>query len=369
MSKVFEVFGYPLNSTHPKAKKCRTTAWCPFMGNECDGGGNRYLAALNLSKHPALAEKFIKSGSIHAGVCSLSIREKPWIVCPRRLLTLGGANLSELQSKVRDALVRYGGLSPANEYRIWSEVRMRGSIQTKNSAQRFFDYTFDYILAGKCHKPLSEISLITGKSERICERIAVENHFTLARRSGKLWVDDFPADPIVIVEIMTSSTSGGNKAKRTRIGMAFEDAILKGDDHKAPGINYRQVWARMVSQLLAKSQVGLAWDGKTIWILQDVLADYISSSTGLNLRHFISEAADEVNLLSFGYGDSPKPNSISGVIQLKDPCFYSGPIETTTEDHGGKGSGFVDIVKAGTMPPKEQLWRSLFLKSSCGVIN
>jgi len=45
--------------------------------------------------------------------------------------------------------------------------------------------------------------------------------------------------------------------------MAFEDAVL-GKPHQGPGINYRQVWARMVSQLVVKSEVGLAWGGKTI---------------------------------------------------------------------------------------------------------
>ncbi|MGI9057395.1 MAG: hypothetical protein ACR2H5_02350, partial [Ktedonobacteraceae bacterium] len=49
-----------------------------------------------------------------------------------------------------------------------------------------------------------------------------------------------------IIEIMTSSTSGGNKDKGTTISGAFQDAIL-GRSHRGPDINYRQVWARMVS--------------------------------------------------------------------------------------------------------------------------
>ena len=166
---------------------------------------------------------------------------------------------------------------------------------------------------------------------------------------------------------MTSSTSGGNKKKRTQIGMAFKDALLKGDDHEGPGINYRQVWARMVSQLIVKSQVGLAWDGKTIWIVQDALADYISSSTGLDLQQFISSTPDEVNILSFGYGNDPKPEEDSGIVPLCESHLYAGPVSSTKGS--GKSGGFMDIITIGVPPPKDHLWKSLFLKSPCGSLN
>lgn len=366
MSKIFEVFGYPLDSDHADAVKYRKAARCPFLENDCDGGGNRYLSALQLRNHPELAKHFIGKDVVQAGVCSLMVQGRPWIVCPRRLFALGSPNRMELQKMVRNELIACSGLSPNVEYRAWSEVKMKVSTQNSEDEEKTFDYTFDYVLAGSCREPISEIARIVGKSERICERIAIDNQFTLAKRSGITWVDNFPGDPVVIVEIMTSSTSGGNKTKRTQIGMAFEDAILKGPAHEGPGINYRQVWARMVSQLIVKSQVGLAWGGKTIWVLQDVLAEYISSSTGLNLQLYLNSAADEVNILAFGYGDSPSPNRNSGVVQLEDSQFYAGPISTAPESAGG--GGFVDIIKMGAAPPKEHLWRSLFKKTSCGKV-
>ncbi len=366
MSKIFELFGYPLTSSHSDAIDCRTRAWCPFMENECDGGGNRHLSVLQLQDHPQLVQQFPGKKDVHVGVCSLLVREKPWIVCPRRLFALRDSNLSQLQTRIREDLIRYSELDRAIEYRAWSEVKMRFSTQTTEQ-EKSFDYTFDYVLAGRCRKSLSEISKLAKKSERDCEEIAIQNNFTLERRAGEHWVVDFPADPIVIVEVMTSSTSGGNKRKRTQIGMAFEDALLKGDDHEGPGINYRQVWARMVSQLIVKSQVGLAWDGKTIWIVQDALADYISSSTGLDLQQFISSTPDEVSILSFGYGNDPEPEEDSGIVPLCESHLYAGPISSTKGS--GKSGGFMDIITIGVPPPKDYLWRSLFLKSPCGSLN
>ena len=88
---------------------------------------------------------------------------------------------------------------------------------------------------------------------------------TFAQRNGEIYIEDFPVGNPVIVEVMTSSTSGGNKKKRSCIPQAFEDCML-GKSHLAPSINYRQVWARMASQLIVKSQAAMAWNGKTIWV-------------------------------------------------------------------------------------------------------
>ncbi len=363
MSKIFEIFGHPLTSNHSDAIDCRTRAWCPFMENECDGGGNRHLSTLQLQDHPQLVQQFPKKKTVHVGVCSLLVREKPWIVCPRRLFALRDSNRSQLQARVREDLVHYSGLPRATEYRAWSEVKIKFSTKEEKS----FDYTFDYVLAGRGRKPLSEIAELVEKSERVCERIAIQNNFTLERCAGEHWVVDFPANPVVIVEVMTSSTSGGNKNNRTQIGMAFEDAILKGDDHEGPGINYRQVWARMVSQLIVKSQVSLAWGGKTIWIVQDALAEYISSSTGLDLQRFISSTSDEVNILSFGYGKAPEPEEESGIVPLCKSQLYAGPVSSAKGSD--KSGGFMDIIAISVPPPKDHLWRSLFLKSPCGSLN
>jgi hypothetical protein len=335
------------------------------MDAECDGGGNRYLSAIDLRTRPALAKKFPGKQLVQAGVCSLCVRdgEQPWIVCPRRLFSIreNSSRLSH-QDHVKEQLCKYMELPEGGNYRAWAEVKMKVGTTTDDEQEKFFDYTFDYVIASSRKVLVSEVANMIGRSEKVTQKIAEENGYTLAKR-GDLWIEDFPSDPVVIVEIMTSSTSGGDKKKRTQVGMAFEDAVLHPTNHNGPGINYRQVWARMVSQLIVKSQVGLAWGGKTIWLIQDVLASYISASTALNLSKYLAEQSDEVNILSFGYGDKINTSSIvDEILPLEDSSFYAGPI-TAGESKDNARGGFVEIIKIGAPPPKEHLWKSLFLKS------
>ncbi len=369
MSKIYELFGHRLDAWGAQAEANCKKAWCPFMDAECDGGGNRYLSAIDLRTHPKLAKKFPGKLLIQAGVCSLRIRdgEQPWIVCPRRLLSLR-ENSSRLnyQDHAKQQLSRYAGLPQGKDYLAWTEVKMKVGTTTDDEQEKFFDYTFDYIIAGSKKILLSEVSKMLSRSDKAIQKIAEENGFTLAKRGG-LWIENFPSDPILIAEIMTSSTSGGDKKKRTQIGMAFEDAVLNSTNHNGPGINYRQVWARMVSQLIVKSQVGMAWNGKTIWLIQDVLANYISTSTALNLSKYLAKRSDEVNILAFGYGDkiNDKP-VVDKILPLEDSNFYAGPITAGSTKDTERG-GFVEIVKIGAPPPKEHLWRALFLKSPCAT--
>ncbi|MDE2790521.1 MAG: hypothetical protein OXI81_08880 [Paracoccaceae bacterium] len=84
----------------------------------------------------------------------------------------------------------------------------------------------------------------------------------------------------------------------------------------APGVNIRQVWARMASQMIVKSQIANAWGGLTIWVVQDALMDYIRSNTGLRLDdlHSPEWLTSEVNVVSANIDD---PNDVR---------LYSGPI-------------------------------------------
>lgn len=366
MSKIFELYGHRLDCWNPVAEQNLRRAWCPFMDAECDGGGNRFQSAIDLRSNPELSAKIPSKETIQVGICSLltNAGEQPWIVCPRRLLSLKGGSLSKKQSYIRKQLSDFAGLETGKKYLAWSEVKIKTEATNSDDEAKSFDYTFDYILSGTQKKRLEEVAEMIGLSAAVVQRLATSNRYTLASRNSEIWIDDFPTDPLIIIEIMTSSTSGGNKRNRTQIAMACEDAILKGNDHKAPGINYRQVWARMVSQLIVKSQVGMAWGGKTIWLVQDVLADYISKSTGLVLSQYLSERLSEVNILAFGYGDKVSDDNDS-IIELTNSSLYAGPI--TKSGDAFASDGFIDIVKIGAPPPKTQIWKSLLNKAPVGV--
>jgi hypothetical protein len=335
------------------------------MNAECDGGGNRYLSAINLKTKAKLREKFKGKDIIQTGVCSLQMREheQPWIVCPRRLLSPKNGNLSEYQSSIREKISEYSGLKKSKKYYVWSEVKIKTEVTTLDEEMKTFDYTFDYIISAVERRKINDIALLLSLTPEIVKKNAEKNSYTVACRNSEYWIDDFQSDPLIIIEIMTSSTSGGDKKKRTQIAMACEDAIMKGMQHNAPGINYRQVWARMVSQLIVKSQVALAWGGKTIWLVQDVLADYISKSTALLLPEYLADKLDEVNILSVSYGDKIKKKT-PDVIQLTETQLFSGPISSSKL--GERTKGFIDIVKAGASPPKKQIWKSLLNKKPLG---
>jgi len=386
MSKIFELFGYPISDTSLEAQDNRRKALCPFMGKECDGGGNRPQSAVSVSKNDELGKFFGERSSVHSGICSLSLSNdsRPWIVCPRRLLSLNcnPHRQSLYQQELHSALLKTLNYKSSTLLGIWPEVGlkyMRSKDNTAilvevepdaevdedeegmNSTGKSFDYRFDYIIM-----PIGKINLVDAANsmgisfEEALKFFSKSKEYSLSVEGrGGYFVNDFPYGQPYIIEIMTCSTSGGNKKKRTTIPMAFEDAIL-GKLHNAPGINYRQVWARMASQLIVKSEVAIGWGGKTIWVVQDTLIDYISRSTALDIHDFVSEQLSEVNMLSFSYDTNCKEQK--GVIDLTSTKLFSGPIAP-----GGLGAvaseqSFLDILRTPDRPPLNRLVNALTQK-------
>jgi hypothetical protein len=117
MSKVYELYGYRLNRWNKEAERNMSQAWCPFMNAECDGGGNRYQSAINISGNAELSKKFPGKDIVQCGVCSLQAHEdeQPWIICPRRLLSLKRGNLSMHQSHVREQLYFFALSLPTSD--------------------------------------------------------------------------------------------------------------------------------------------------------------------------------------------------------------------------------------------------------------
>lgn len=361
MSKIFELFGYPIEDHSPEAIEARRNIRCPFMGADCDGGGNRHLSNVSLKQNAELALFFQKRDSVPSGVCSLQLQDDkpPWIVCPRRLFFLAKSRSGQRVTPrfSEQVLLKLTGYPSGAKIGVWPELRV-----TYKKNKKAFLYTFDYILMPLMQLDQYQIERATETEWATLRNFITASGYAVIQRDEIEYVEDFPSGSPAIVEVMTSSTSGGNKAERTTVPMAFEDAILRGVHH-GPGINYRQVWARMMSQLIVKSEVGIAWGGKTIWVLQDMLVDYISSSTALDLRHFLSEKTDEVNILSFSYGNNYR-KAIAGLVELAHGELFAGPI---SNDRSGKPS-FQDMVRVPVVPPKSVLIRALLNRLPSGVI-
>lgn len=268
------------------------------------------MASLDLRQDHVLRAAFDGEvgNTVHCGICSIAQKRSPspWVICPRRILYLGKQPAN--QDDVLKHVFNLAGYQSGCTIAVWPEVSVRA---TKNN--RKFQYTFDYVV------------------RKTDER-------------GK------PYGPPLIIENMTCSTSGGNRSRGTDIQTAFKKAVM-GQKAAAPNVNIRQVWARMASQLIVKSEASIKWGGHTIWIVQDHLMNYIRNSTGLDADSLRSNNLKEVNILSVGYGEA----SPSGVRQLNEITLFAGPIAP------GKNNRpcFMDIVRSPYCPPPNPLWESL----------
>jgi hypothetical protein len=363
-NQIFELFGHRVEDKSTKAEYFRKNCLCPFTGNACDGGGNRYqtfLSEKDVAKNKLTNYFSKKMDSVPPGVCSLNVKDVKWIVCPRRIFSFANKPEAHYHSKfVTEILSKYCSLEKGKRIGIWNEVKVKFSDDSDEEQTKSFDYTFDYIVASIGSKKIAEIAKgldwTLNKTKSQIENLG----YTIALRGDDYYVEEFPIGKLNIIEIMTSSTSGGNKNKGTTIQQSFIDAI-KGEIHESPGINYRQVWARMVSQLIVKSQIGNSWGSKTLWILQDSLSDYISKSTDLNLSKLISEISKEVNLVSIKYSDEKDEN---GCLKLKEHHLYAGEIPKIKSD-----TDFNKLLQAAIIPKMEDVSNKLMLKPLKTIIN
>jgi hypothetical protein len=338
------------------------------MGRTCDGGGNRYSSEIVLTPNHRLTTRYPDFKRLPAGVCSLQLRadESPWVVCPRRLLALDYQPTELPAVSPQLMLIRQilGLLAypPGTRLGVWSEVKLKYGAEDK-----LFDYTFDYLMM-----PLKRISLqqaistlrLGANASHSTKRLIQQLHtagYQIRDDAGGMVVKDFPVGIPSIIEIMTSSTSGGNKTQETTIAKAFEKALFK-EPHKAPGINYRQVWARMVSQLLVKSEVALHWGGKAVWVIQDVLMDYITKTTALNLKALASQMTDEVNVLGVAYETI---TLTTGLLSLSQTQLFAGKIRPTSAT---PSPSFQDIIRTPITPPLEVLISRLSEKRYTSII-
>lgn len=332
MPRSAEVYGKPFQvGVQLQAQDIR----CPYMESECDGGGNRHQTSINPARYEAVTRLLPVQNLVSSAICSIQTQEsEPWIVCPRRLLYLHTDPVNEYQSDLFAYLVDLFGFNHT-DIAVWSEVSWK---KKGTDIETDFDYRFDYIIAPVTYVPVESAAAASGCDVK---KLGSLRGLVVEQQTGNVL---FPTSGVGVLEVMTSSTSSSNKKLGNTISEAFVNSVL-GNDHQAPGINKRQVWARMVSQLIAKSEMGLAWGGKTVWVLQKNLVDYIARATGLPLNDFRAEQLSEVNIVSasVAFGKDGAAGS------LRDLSLFSGAIGER------KGGGFIDIVRAPSIPSRAEL--------------
>lgn len=310
MPVVGELYGQSLAAKQSLDIAACRTARCPFMEATCDGGGNRNMAQVPASDQ-ALGPFFDKSvgeatgGFLPCGICTVrSSRENSnWAICPRRLLSFGANGVSVKHKNLADRIFAIAGFSPNEKIDVWAEISLRESGEGKGQ----FNYRLDYVLRSTAHGAVP-----------------------------------------IIVEVMTASTSGGNRSKGTDIQGAFRRAVLYtqqpiNEAIEAPGVNIRQVWARMASQMIAKSEAANSWGGRTIWVVQDRLVDYIRSNTALPLDDLRSPnwSPGEVNMLV---------SDLAGPTEL-----YAGPIRPSDSSR----RCWMELLGTPHIPTLESISRKL----------
>lgn len=232
------------------------------------------------------------------------------MVCPNRLFALDSVDPPDIR--------HFAELSPAVQYvlsamgatpaiaglpiGVWREI----AISDKRG-NKVFDYRFDFIV-----NPIAEMTVTEFAADWSLDPRPVARAF---RRARTLFAAKRTTGFPIIVEVMTASTSGSDDERGTGMKPAFLsawDAVMTNSPvvQDAPGVNIRQVWGRMASQLIAKSEAGEHWGGRTVWLMQDLLLRYIHDTTGLSRSSETNGTTlplplKAANVISFRLGDEP----------------------------------------------------------------
>ena len=364
MPSIYEIYGFGPEEDSIEAQQARYHANCPFIGGRCDGGGNRHQTRIKLGSS-LLRNSFDPSlDSVVPGICSILHGGTIWVVCPRRLLGFeGGAESRQanyaLQEHERKALIA-SGLPAGTELGVWTEVYLNyGDDETT------INYHFDFVVS-ELHRKISFNDMIshyeTIKSSEYDELIAAarKGQYVQGRFDVNAPLNLLPnLENPYIIEVMTASTSGSDTSAGTDIASSFRDAIL-GKSHVCPGINKRQVWGRMATQLFAKSALANAWGGKTVWIVQDELLRNIALTTKLALKADDgSENSDKISFVSMSYSKGGRGGSELEVLDLYE--------KMAGLDFAGTGT-CVDILLPKVYPSKKELLKSVLRRKLAGVI-
>lgn len=246
--------------------------------------------------------------SVIPGVCSIDTAGSRWVVCPRRLLGFvnkenGIPSVNEsLHAHEREALVK-AGLPTGVELGVWPEVYLKYEDDDAS-----INYHFDFVVSPiRRNVGLGDVSQqfgLTDEETRDFVRASKKGGYLMGRATPDSVLPIVPVlDSPWIIEVMTASTSGSDTSAGTDIASAFVKAI-RNEDYACPGINKRQVWGRMATQLFSKSALAAEWGGKTIWLVQDQLLKNIELTTKLTLSASKPDGRSSINFLSLKFQES-----------------------------------------------------------------
>jgi len=330
----------------------------------CDGGGNRYQTEIKLTDSEPLRKFFNADvNEVVPGICSITAGDDKWVVCPRRLFAarsdVEGAPTSNyaLREYEKEVLLN-AGVPKGVRIGIWSEVTLKHRI-----ADAEINYHFDYIAA-----PLVETSLTKAISSYELPLSSVKDELdtlvALARKNKYFRKGEKnPQDALIllpdlhhpyILEVMTASTSGSDTENETDMRSAFRNAMLE-KDHRSPGINKRQVWGRMVTQLFAKTALAQQWRGRTVWIIQDELLRNIELTTRLNTSAVHTKSESQISLIVMRYNEHGKMS-------------FSKKIEGDAGVLFGGSETFSDILLPKMAPPKTELFKAVLRRKLAAIV-
>lgn len=264
-SRVAELYGRSPQVYRDASSAVKAARLCPIRDSICDVSANRHrVANLNLDYkgiQPNEKQEILETYGdepLPLGICSCWTKRqneqvgKPWILCPKRLLSLERP-YPIIPNEVRQLIEIPNGTRVG----VWSELKFR-RLEPQGDTNRFFEYTFDYLLMG-------------------------------------LDADGHPIGVPYIIEVMTSSTRGGGLSEHmTDVLLGRPQRNLRGVVDSTYTPNYRQVFERMLGQFIAKSEIAERWGGRTIWVFQDVLLDYIEQTTDFDSRLFENQPGGNV---------------------------------------------------------------------------
>lgn len=357
MSKIYELFGFAPDQSDPGVNAGRRKAKCPFTEATCDGGGNRHQTKVVLDENPDLANYFDNDlDEVIPGICSLVHGSERWIVCPRRLMGFDhdGNGLppvnSNLQDHERQTLIA-GGLPTGVDLGVWAEVNLSYTANGERTNYKF-DFVVAPLLRNKTLQQVQQIHSLTDDQLDKAVSCARKGDLISGRRSPNMTVPVLPdlSHPYVI-EVMTASTSGSEKRRRTNISAAFEDAILK-DDHEGPGINKRQVWGRMATQLFAKSALAQKWGGKTLWVVQEEFLKEIELTTQLQIEDSQTGGSSTVNFAWLEYKDDSRELESINAKSIQSGLSYT------------RSKTCADILLSQFPPPKAELLNGILRRGA-----